>query len=111
MERELIELWRQLLRILLPYLWHTFSNSDDIPCNLQLATSLSDFQYKTILLASGIMAKRGDSYAFKKNGIEGLQVAVKDSLKKLVYAWSWSCSTFLQPRVSVTYATAKCRHQ
>ena len=80
MERELIELWRQLLRILLPYLWHTFSNSDDIPCNLQLATSLSDFQYKTILLASGIMAKRGDSYAFKKNGIEGLQVALKDSL-------------------------------
>ena len=80
MERELIELWRQLLRILLPYLWHAFSNSDDIPCNLQLATSLSDFQYKTILLASGIMFKSGNTTTFSKQHLEHLKNALQESL-------------------------------
>ena len=51
-------------------LWHAINTTNLYNCTLQLATSLSIFEYESILLTSGIMVKQGNSYTFKKNRLD-----------------------------------------
>ena len=80
MKQELLELWGQLLRGVQCNLWHAISVTSLYSCTIQVATSLSIFKYETLLLASGIMAKQGNSYAIKKNRLDELKDALKESL-------------------------------
>ena len=61
-------------------LWHAISATNLYNCTLQLATSFSMFESESILLASGIMAKQGNTYAFKKNRLDELKDALKENL-------------------------------
>jgi hypothetical protein len=58
MKEDKIELWRQLLEHLPCNLWHAFCTVDAFHHNLQLATSLTAFEYKTLLMSSGIIFKK-----------------------------------------------------
>jgi len=80
MQQEVVELLRQLLGGVQRNLWHAISATNLYNYTLQLATSLSIFEYESILLASGIMAKQGNTYAFKKNKLDELKDALKENL-------------------------------
>ena len=80
MQQEVVELLRQLLGGVQRNLWHAINTTNLYNCNLQLATSLSIFEYESILLASGIMAKQGNTYAFKKNKLDELKDALEENL-------------------------------
>ena len=67
MQQKVEELLRQLLRGIQCSLWHVINATSLYNCNLQLATSLSQFEYETLLFANGIMVKHDNPYAFKKN--------------------------------------------
>jgi len=69
-QQELVEIWKQLLRGVQHNLWHAISATNLYNYTLQLATSLSIFEYESILLTSGIMVKQGNSYTFKKNRLD-----------------------------------------
>ena len=80
MQQEVVELLRQLLGGVQCNLWHAISATNLYNYALQLATSLSMFEYESILLASGIMAKQGNSYAIKKTKLAELKDALKENL-------------------------------
>ena len=80
MKEEVLEFWRQLLGGVQRNLWHALSTTNLFNCNLQLATSLSMFEYDTILRASGIMVKQGNTYAFKKKRLDELKEAPKENM-------------------------------
>ena len=73
MEEDLVDLWSQLLLPLRRRVWYAFTPSDAFKCNLQSATSLNQFQYETILQASGILCKKGDNYTFSNSQLDYLQ--------------------------------------
>jgi len=80
MQQEVVELLRQLLGGVQRNLWHAINTTNLYNCNLQLATSLSMFEYESILLASGIMVKQGNSYAIKKTKLDELKDTRKENL-------------------------------
>ena len=79
MKTDIVELWRQLLGDLPRKLWHAFSTTDVFYHNLQLATSLTAFEYETLLMSSGIIFKKGDVTMYSKAQLDHLQEGLKDS--------------------------------
>jgi hypothetical protein len=57
---EIITLLHHLLLRCPQNLWHAINFENVVDNNLQAATSLNEFQYETILLASGIFSQRGN---------------------------------------------------
>ena len=74
MKENLVEIWKQLRAGLPRNLWHTFSTTSSYEYNLQAATSLNLVEYETILLASGIMVKKGDTMVYSNSKLDYLQV-------------------------------------
>jgi hypothetical protein len=58
MKEDMLKIWRQLLACLPRNLWHAFGTTDAFQHNLQLATSLTAFEYETFLMKSGIIFKK-----------------------------------------------------
>jgi len=77
MKTDIVELWRQLLGDLPRKLWHAFSTTDVFYHNLQLATSLTAFEYETLLMSSGITFKKGNVTMFSKAQLDHLQEGLK----------------------------------
>jgi hypothetical protein len=80
MKENLVEIWRQLLRGLPRNLWFTISTTSSYEYNLQAATSLNLVEYETILLASGIMVKKGDTTVYSYGKLEYLQGILRGRL-------------------------------
>jgi hypothetical protein len=80
MKTDIVELWRQLLGDLPRKLWHAFSTTDVFYHNLQLATSLTAFEYETLLMSSGITFKKGNVTMFSKAQLDHLQEGLKKTM-------------------------------
>ena len=80
MENNIVEIWRQLLRALLRNLWFTISTTSSFENNLQAATSLNLLEYETVLLASGIMVKKGETITYSYSKLEYLQGVLRSRL-------------------------------
>ena len=80
MEEDILELWRQLLEHLPRNLWYAFSTTDTCHHNLQLATSLTAFEYETLLMSSRIIFKKGDVTMYSKAQLDYLQEGLKETL-------------------------------
>ena len=78
--QDLIELLRQLLGGLPEKIWHSFTTTDVFPHNIQVATSLTAGEWETLLLASGIMFKKGHTTMFSKQHVEHLKNALQENL-------------------------------
>jgi hypothetical protein len=78
--QELIEIWRQVLKGLPEKIWHTFTTTDMFYHSIQVATSLTEVEWETVLLASGIMFKSGNTTTFSKQHLEHLKNALQESL-------------------------------
>jgi hypothetical protein len=57
---ELVDLLYHLLLHCHANIWHAIKRSNQYDYNLQLAVSLNEYQYETLLLSSGILNKRGN---------------------------------------------------
>lgn len=78
-EHGLLELWLMLLRLLPENIWHCLAATDAFHHSVQSATSLSIFEYETILRRSGITFKKGDMTMFSKSHLEYLKEAIEDN--------------------------------
>ena len=76
----MLKIWRQLLACLPRNLWHAFGTTDAFQHNLQLATSLTAFEYETFLMKSGIIFKKRDITMFSKAQLDHLQEGLKETL-------------------------------
>ena len=80
MENNIVEIWRQLLAGVPRNLWFAISTTSSYKYNLQAATSLNLVEYETILLASSIMVKKGDTVVYSYSKLEYLQGALRGRL-------------------------------
>jgi len=80
MKENLVEILRQLLTGLRRNLWYTFIITSSYEYNLQAATSLNAEEYETLLLASGIMVKKGDTTVYSNSKLEYLQGILRGRL-------------------------------
>ena len=80
MKENLVEILRQLLAGLRRNLWYTISTTSSYEYNLQAATSLNAEEYETLLLASGIMVKKGDTTVYSNSKLEYLQGILRGRL-------------------------------
>ena len=55
--QELIEIWKQLLRGVQQDIWYAIITTNDFGCYPQAATNLTEEEYDTLLLSSGILFK------------------------------------------------------
>ena len=80
MKENLVEILRQLLAGLRRNLWYTISTTSSYEYNLQAATSLNEEEYETLLLASGITVKKGDTTVYSNSKLEYLQGILRGRL-------------------------------
>ena len=73
MKEDILELWRQLLEHLPRDLCRAFCTTDAFHHKLQLATSLTAFEYETLLMSSVIIFKKGDVTMFSEAKLDHLQ--------------------------------------
>ncbi len=78
--RETVDLLRQLLSRCPANIWHEIKTTIHYDYNLQLAISLNDYQYESILLASGILNRRGNLLCTSRQHIEELQREVQENI-------------------------------
>ena len=78
--QELLQIWKQLFGGLQQEFWHAVIADDDFACNLQAATNLTEEEYNTLLLSSGILFKRGGVSMFNKSHLDYLQAALKEKI-------------------------------
>ena len=71
--QELVEIWKQLFLGVQQDVWYAVITTADFRCNLQAATNLTEEEYNTLLLSSGILFKRGDVTMFNKAQLDHLQ--------------------------------------
>jgi hypothetical protein len=77
---ELVDLLHHLLLHCHANIWHAIETTYHYDYNLQLAINLKDFQYETLLLASGIFNKRGNLLCISRQHIEELQALLQKTL-------------------------------
>ena len=78
--QKLIEIWRQLLRGVQQDIWYALITTDDFGCNLQAATNLTEGEYDTLLISSGIIFKKGNTTMIRKAKRDYLQTALKENI-------------------------------
>ena len=78
--QELIEIWRQLLRGVQQDIWYALITTDEFRCNLQAATNLTEGEYDTLLISSGIIFKKGNTTMIRKAKLDYLQTALKENI-------------------------------
>jgi hypothetical protein len=61
-------------------IWHAIKTSNQYDYNLQLAVNLNDYQYETLLLASGILNQRGNLLCISRQQMEEPQEAVQENI-------------------------------
>ena len=77
---EIVDLLHHLLLHCPANIWHAIKTTNQYDYNLQLAINLNDYQYETILIASGIFAKRGNLLCINRQSIEELQTALQENI-------------------------------
>jgi hypothetical protein len=80
---ELVDLLLNLLLHCHANIWHAINITNQYDYNLQLAVNLNDYQYETLLLASGILNQRGNLLCISRQHIEELQDAVQETLHSI----------------------------
>jgi hypothetical protein len=77
---ELVDLLHHLSLHCRANIWHAIKTTNQYDYNLQLAINLNDYQYETILLASGIFNQRGNLLCISRQHIEELQTAIQENI-------------------------------
>ncbi len=70
---ELVDLLHHILLHCRANIWHAIKTTNQYDYNLQVAINLNDYQYETVLLASGILNNRGNLLCISRQHIEELQ--------------------------------------
>jgi len=78
--QELVEILKQLLIGVQQKTWLSFKTTDGYNYNLQTATNLNALEYKTILFASGILFKKGNTTMVRKAKLDYLQTTLKENI-------------------------------
>jgi hypothetical protein len=78
---DLVDLFYHLLLPLPSRIWHIISIYDAFQPMLQTAGSLNEFQYETLLLASGIMQRYGDNTTCSRRHLESLKIQLQENLE------------------------------
>jgi hypothetical protein len=77
----LVDLLHQLLVPIPCNIWHSHTYSDAFQHHLQTAVNLNEFQYKTLLLASGILQRYGNNLVFSRRHLDSLKVQLQEYLE------------------------------
>jgi len=77
---DIIDLLHQLLLQCPPNIWHAIKTTENFDYNLQQAINLNDYQYETVLLASGLVFFRQDLLSINRARLQELQVALQENL-------------------------------
>ena len=77
---ELVDLLHHLLLHCRANIWHAIKNTNQFDYNLQVAINLNDYQYETVLLASGILNNIGNLLCISRQHIEELQTALQENV-------------------------------
>ncbi len=73
-----------LYHLLLPLprnIWYAISITDVFQPALQTATELNEFQYETLLLASGIFQRRGANIIVSRRHLENLRQHLQENIQ------------------------------
>jgi hypothetical protein len=77
----LVDLLYHLLVPLPRNIWHAVSITDAFQPTLQMATGLNEFQYETILLASGIFQRRAANIVISKQHLDNLRQQLQENVQ------------------------------
>ena len=77
----LVDLLHQLLAPIPRNIWHSLTYSDAFQHHLQTAVNLNEFQYETLLLASGILQRYGDNLVFSRRHLDSLKIQPQENLE------------------------------
>ena len=77
----LVDLLYHLLVPLPRNIWHAVSITDAFQPTLQMATGLNEFQYKTILVASGIFQRRAANIVISKRHLDNLRQQLQENVQ------------------------------
>jgi hypothetical protein len=77
---ELVDLLHHLLLHCHANIRHAIKTTNQFDYNLQVAINLNDYQYETVLLASGILNKRGNLLCISRQHIEELQREIQENV-------------------------------
>jgi hypothetical protein len=77
---ELVDLLHHLLLHCHANIWHAIKTTNQFDYNLQVAINLNDYQYETVLLASGILNKRGNLLCISRQHIEEQQRELQENI-------------------------------
>jgi hypothetical protein len=77
----LVDLLYHLLLPLPRNIWYAISITDAFQPALQTATELNEFQYETLLLASGIFKRRGANIVVSRRHLENLRQHLQENIQ------------------------------
>ncbi len=77
----LVDLLHQLLLPIPRHIWHSLTYSDAFQHHLQTSVNLNEFQYETLLLASGILQRYGDNLVFSRRHLDSLKVQLQENFE------------------------------
>ena len=77
----LMDLLYHLLVPLPRNIWHAVSITDAFQPTLQMATGLNEFQYETLLVASGIFQRRGANLVVSRRHLDYLRRQLQENIQ------------------------------
>jgi hypothetical protein len=77
----LVDLLHHLLLPLPLNIWHAISNTQVFQPILQVATGLTEFQYKTLLLSCGIYQRRGENIGISNRHLDYLKIQLQENVQ------------------------------
>jgi hypothetical protein len=77
---ELTHLFRQLLQPVQRNIWYAVNLTDDFYPPLNMAIQLNNLHYQAVMLATGIMLKKGDQITISLRHLEFLKVAMQENM-------------------------------
>jgi hypothetical protein len=77
----LVDLFHQLLLPIPHTIWHSLTYSDAFQHQLKTAVNLNEFQYETLLLASGILQRYGDNLVVSRRHLDSLKIQLQERLE------------------------------
>ena len=76
---ELIHLFRQLLQPVQRNIWYAVNLTEDFYPPLNMAIQLNNLHYQAVMLATGIMLKKGDQITISLRHLEFLRTALQEN--------------------------------
>jgi hypothetical protein len=77
---ELTHLFMQLLQPVQRKIWYAVNLTDDFYPPLNMAIQLNNLHYQAVMLATGIMLKKGDQITISLRHLEFLKVAMQENM-------------------------------